>query len=412
MMNVSFRRRMFLAAATAALLPGPAHADGSRNQPRDEWQITGATLVRPHQPPLKNSVIRVSGQRIASVGRVPQRGVRSVDAAGKVVTAGFIDPLTQIGLVEVDLEPTSKDNESTKHHPVRAAFRAADGYNSASTVVAITRKEGVTSVGVTPSGGLISGTGAWADLWDGPLAAEATALHIRLTPGMSRGTAMLSLREAFDAAKAFKKSPSKYDKNQFRAVEASRADLVALSRALDGQIPVVFHADRASDLVRILAFAKKYKLRLVLASAREGWKVAPQIAAAGVPVIVNPLDSGPMDFSSVAATEENAARLRKAGVTVAFTVGDTHNTRNLRYVAGNAVRRGVSYDDALLAVTTSPARAMGMTDYGEVKAGKVANLVIWSGDPFEPASRAETVVIRGREVPLQSRQTALFERYR
>src|SRR2546425_9047 len=110
---------------------------------------------------------------------------------------------------------------------------------------------------------------------------------------------------------------------------------------------------------------------------------------------------------------ENAALLARAGVKVALMETDTHNSRNLRQQAGNAVSYGMSWDQALRAVTLAPAEMFGVADrYGSLEPGKVANVVVWSGDPFEFTTGVEHVIIRGREMPLSSRQTELFERYK
>lgn len=411
--NLLTRRSLLAAGAVWAVAPLATTAE--KNQ---DLQIVGGTLFRSGRPPLENSVIRISGDRIVSVGTTVDPSVtRNIDAKDKIVTAGFTDLITQTGVIEVELEASSRDDAQGGGRDVRAAFRTSDGYNPESTIIPITRREGVTSVGVVPTGGLIAGRSAWVDL-DGKLpsdalANETLALHVYMDHPESRGATLLELREVFDAARAFKTNPGAYDRNQFRKVNASRADLVTLGWALDQQLPVVFHADRSTDLLAALDFAKQYDLRPVLASAAEAWKVAPQIAAARAPVIINPLHDGPANFSSLGAREDNAAILEKAGVTVAFTTGETHNARKLRQVAGNAVRAGMTKSGALDAVTRAPAAAVGMeSDYGTVAKGKIANVVVWSGDPFETSTAVTALIICGREIPLSSRQTVLFERYR
>jgi imidazolonepropionase-like amidohydrolase len=231
--------------------------------------------------------------------------------------------------------------------------------------------------------------------------------------GQSRGTAWLRLRELLDDAKAYRANRGGYERRQVRELGASRLDLEVVVRALEGRLPVVFHVDRASDIVTVLALAKEHGLQAVLASAAEGWKVADAIAKAKVPAIVYPLDHGPRSFAALGAREDNAALLHQAGVTLALSTGESHNARKLRQEAGNAVRAGLPKGAALAAVTEAPATILGMAqDYGAPKAGKIANLVVWSGDPFELSTRVNQVIIRGRAVPLRSRQTALLERYR
>ena len=272
-----------------------------------------------------------------------------------------------------------------------------------------------------PSGGLVPGQSAWVDLAGATptdsIARRQLALHVSLDGGRdkydaSSGASLLRLRELFDDARALKNNPGGYDRRQVRELGASRLDLIAVGDALDRRIPVVFEVDRASDIVGVLAFAKEQGIRAVLASAAEGWKVAAEIAAAKVPAIVHALDHGPRTFKARYAREDNAALLQKAGVTVALSATSTHMTRKLRQIAGNAIRAGLPASAAVDAVTRAPARIMGMDDHGELKKDQVANVALWSGDPFELSSKVERLFIRGEAASLRSRQTALLERYR
>jgi len=171
-------------------------------------------------------------------------------------------------------------------------------------------------------------------------------------------------------------------------------------------------ANRRSDIETVLRFGREFRLKVILAGAQEGWEIAEAIARAGVPVLVEPLDNIP-SYDALGVRYENAAVLARAGVKVALLETDTHNARNLRQQAGNAVSYGMTWEQALRAVTLSPAEVFGVADrYGALDVGKVANVVVWSGDPFEFSTGVEHVIIRGREVPLRSRQTELFERYK
>jgi imidazolonepropionase-like amidohydrolase len=416
-------RRALLGGSAALFAAGRALADAPPSQ--IVRAIAGGRLLRPGQPALDSARIEIADGKIGAVSTGAAASAEGViDARGKIVTAGFTDLLTSVGLIEIDLERSARDDIEATKDPVRAAFLAADGYNPASSVIAVTRREGVTSVGAIPHGGLVSGQSVWADL-DGATADEALgekhlALHVFVDDGswyggsrLSRGTALLRLRELFEDARAFKQNAAQFERRQLRRLAASRLDLAALRDALDGRLSVVFHVDRASDILAVLGLAKTHKLRPVLASAAEAWKVAREIAAAQVPVVVYPLDNLPRSFAALGSRDDNAALLSKAGVRLALSTGETHNARKLRQVAGNAIRGGLDRDQALAAVTREPARAVGLEKrYGSVEPGRVANLVVWSGDPFELSTRAEAVIIRGRNVSLRSRQTALFERYR
>jgi imidazolonepropionase-like amidohydrolase len=385
--------------------------------------LVGGTVHTGTGEIIEQAVVVLADGKIRQVtrGGAAPAGAEVIDVAGSVVTAGLVDPLTAVGLVEVDLEKTTKDDTLGGNDRIRAAFRAADGYNPASSVIGVTRAGGVTSVGVVPTGGLISGQSAWADL-DGLTAADALAaaplaLHVHLEGGADpeggHATALLRVREAFDDARTFQRVRAAWERNQSRAFAPSRLDLEALTRTLDGKLPVVFHVDRAPDIVGALALAKEFKLRPVIAGGAEAWRIAATLAASKVPVIVFPLVSAPETFDALGARDDSAARLHAAGVQVVLSTGETHNARKLRQVAGNAVRAGLPHAVAIAAITRAPAEALGMGDrYGTIAPGKVANVVVWSGDPLELSTEPRHVWVRGRRVPLDNRQSVLRDKYR
>jgi imidazolonepropionase-like amidohydrolase len=409
------------AKPTASATPPPPEP-AKPSAPR--LALVGAELHRAGEPPLANSVIVLEGDRIASIGIDPKAadGLTAISLHGKRVTAALVDPLTRVGITEIDLEEGWRDDALHGGSAIAASFAAADGYDPRSPLVAITRREGLGSVGVVPTGGVVMGQSAWVDL-DGEaprdsLATRSMALHVHLddyalgSGPTNRASALRLVRELLDDAREYAAKREAFDRRQWRELGASRADLDVVARSLEGKLPVVFHVDRASDIHHVLAVVAEYKLRGVVASAAEGWRVGRELAAARVPAIVYPLDEGPRDFAARGAREENAAMLAAAGVTIALSTGESHNARKLRQVAGNAVRAGLPHATALAAITDAPARIFGLEDYGAPKERRVANLAVWSGDPLELSTRCERLFVRGREVSLRSRQTALFEKYR
>jgi hypothetical protein len=164
---------------------------------------------------------------------------------------------------------------------------------------------------------------------------------------------------------------------------------------------------RSPQLSRLLG----YIVDRTLAGGAEAWMVAEQLARDDVPVVLDPLVNLPNRFETLGATDQNAARLHAAGVRIAFATGDSHNARNLRQAAGNAVARGLPWDAALAAVTANGPRFFGVDDGGTIAAGRVADLVIWDGDPFEVTSHPTQVFINGVAVPMRSRHTELRDRY-
>jgi imidazolonepropionase-like amidohydrolase len=195
-------------------------------------------------------------------------------------------------------------------------------------------------------------------------------------------------------------------------LSAPAEELEALGPALRGELPVFAIANRESDIESALRLAREFGLRLVVVGGIEAWKVAADLAHDRVPVVIEPFTDVP-SFDALGARLDNGVLLRQAGVEVALIESDEFNYRNLRFAAGNAVRAGMSWDDALRAVTLVPAQALGIAGrYGSLEPGKAGNVVIWSGDPFEFSTRAEKVFIRGVLVPETSRQTELLDKYR
>ncbi|MSP26182.1 MAG: hypothetical protein EXR75_13695 [Myxococcales bacterium] len=418
MSELSRRQALMAVGATVTAAPRLAVA---------RIAIVDATLHRAGHPPLEHSVVVLAGERIVQIAEradfTQTSSDRVIDGTGKILTAGLVDPLTRIGVAEIDLEDGSHDDALVTKNAMRAAFAVADGYNPASALIAVARREGLTSVGVTPTGGLVMGQSAWADLiGDTPeqaLAQKSLALHVLLDDptlgdsGLNRASALYRLRALLEDARTYRNNRAGYHRAANSEVGVGKRDLEVVVRALEGKLRVVVHVDRAADILNVLALAKDNGLALVLASVAEGWKVRDALADADVPCIVYPLDDGPRNFTALGAREDNAAMLHAAGVTIALATGESHNARKLRQEAGNAVRAGLPWPAALDAVTDAPARIFGLdATHGSPTVGRLANLALWTDDPFELSSRVQALFIRGREVSLRTRQTVLFERHR
>jgi len=387
--------------------------------------ITGGTVYPVTGPKIANASVLIRDGKVAAVGSnvtVPADATR-IDATGKWITPGFIDGGGQMGLVEIGAVEGTREG-ALRGDSVAAAFNVAEGINPASTLIPVTRIEGITTTLATPGGGanLISGQAVLIDL-DGSTIEQ---MLVKSPAGMvaylneqakdagggSRAGVTERLRRVFNDALEYGRRKAEYSRAQMQALSAAAADLAALLPVLRGDQPLIAVANRRSDIATALRLAREYKLKLILAGAAEGWQIADEIARAGVPVLVQPLDNIP-SYDALGIRYENAAFLARAGVKVALLETDTHNSRNLRQQAGNAVSYGMTWEQALRAVTLSPAEIFGVADrYGSLEPGKVANVVVWSGDPFEFTTGVEHVFIRGREIPLKSRQTELFERYK
>ena len=388
--------------------------------------LVGGTVHPVSGPEIDDGVVLLRGDTIAAVGprgdvSIPS-GARRIDLSGQVVTPGLMDAATATGLVEVSAVGDTRDNALDTDDAVRAAFRVTDGINPNSVVIPVTRLGGVTTVASIPSGGAVAGQGAVIDLHgetiEQMLVRDRAALYAAFTPdaadaaGEARGGLAMRLREALADAQFYAGREGEYQRGATRDLSVSRLDLEALTAVLDGDRPLVVEAARASDIDAALRIAEEFDLDLRIQGGEEAWMRADRLAEADVPVIAKALNNLPTAFDRLGARFDNAARLHAAGVPVALSTFDTHNARTLRLEAGNAVRHGMNRDAALRAVTLAPAEMLGVADtHGSLEVGKTANVVVWSGDPFEPLTSVEHVFIGGTEMPDDSRQKRLLRRY-
>ena len=399
--------------------------------------ITGGTVYPVSGPRIEHGTVLIRNGKIAEVGTsiaVPA-GAQVIDATGKIVTPGLINANTTLGLSEAgspDFSGGYNDTRAKGSKGVSAAFRAWEGLNPASQFIPPARQGGVTTVLVAPNGGVIAGQAALVDLTGDRVdemlvrrasGSAAVAMLANFSAGAadasSRGELLGRLRELLQDARAYAANRAAFERNATRTLAAPRADLEALQAVLDTTLPLLVAVDRASDIRAVLDLKRRDKLplKLMLLGASEGWQVAAEIAAAKVPVFVGAMNNIPTSFEALGARQENAALLRAAGVQVVLVSngpgdGENYNVQNIKQVAGNAVAYGVTWDDALRAVTLAPAEALGVADrIGSLRAGRDANVVVWSGDPFEFGSNAEVVLIRGVVQTGGSRQDELTRRY-
>lgn len=363
--------------------------------------------------------VLVEHGRIAAIGPnlAAPAGAEIVDARGRPVTPGLFAGLTVLGLEETGMVASAAD-ETLKLGSMRPEFDVALAYNPDSIAVGVTRAAGMTFTVVTPAaaegGSIVAGQGAALPL-DGSLEPWSRALFVDLggnaaeISGGSRAAQFMLLRQALLEARA----PNLVMVHDERLLTPSgRQRLVEF---LKGAGPIVFEVDRAADIRHVIAFASREQLpNVVIAGGAEAWRVAGELAAARIPVVLDPLANLPQDFDAIGATLENAARLHRAGVKIAFSIGtaESHNSRKVRQAAGIAVAYGLPWDAALAALTRAPAEIFGAGDRAGVLApGRPADLVLWSGDPLEVTTVAERVWIGGRPQPARTRQTELRDRY-
>lgn len=398
--------------------------------PAQTIAIVGGTVYPVSGSKIEHGTVLLRDGKIVAVGTevaVPA-GATRVDASGKWVTPGLVNAATSLGAVEVEAVNDTRDVTPKGKDAVAAAFAVVDGLNPASELIPPAREAGVTSVVLAPTGGLIAGQAAFIDLVSGPRDAMVVKSPAAMIAQMgdasqagfgARGEIVTRLRDLFRDASLYERRRADYERAATRPLTASASDLEALIPVLHAREPIVIQVDRASDIENALRLAKDYQLRLIVAGGAEAWKVAEALAAAKVPVLTGSLTNIPASFGTLGQRQDNAAILRRAGVSlVIIGNSDTEdqsafNVRNIAQDAGTAVAYGLPWDEALRAVTLTPAEVFGVADHvGALRPGLDANVVVWSGDPFELSTHAARVFIRGREYTAPSRQDLLTARYK
>jgi hypothetical protein len=403
--------------ASALLTAGVLAAQSASAQ---EFVIRGATVhTASAKGTLKNTDVVVRGGVIVAIGAdAGASNATVVDAKGKELTPGLFGGLTDVGIEEIGAESETVDSTLNQKAPDwdqqwRPELDVTVAYNPRSFIVPVTRVEGVTWTVLTPNAGdsIIAGQGSAVSL-DGRYDAAlpgSRSLFVQMgaagagVAGGTRAAEYMLLEQAIHEAHA--QGPV----GQGALLHVAGRE--ALNRYLMGG-RVVFQVDRASDIREVVAFAERNGIKPVILGGDEAWLVAKDLAKANVPVVLNPLNDLPQDFDRLGSSLENAARLQRAGVRIAFSSGDTPQARLVRQLAGNAVAHGLPWESALAAITSTPADIFGVAaTHGRIAVGQSADLVLWSGDPLEVSTLAERVWISGKPIDMKSRQTELRDRY-
>ena len=392
--------------------------------------IVGGKVYPVSAPPIDNGTVLIRDGRIVAVGAsvtVPA-GAQRIDATGKIVTPGFVNGSSRVGLEEIGSVPATREMIAKGRDRVAAAFRPWEGLNPRSVLIEQTRDAGVTAIVAMPAGGLISGQAGVLRLVNGGV----TDMLVRAPVGMvanlgpafgpnftPRGETLTRLREILEDTRVYRTRRADYERAQTRQLVLGKIDMDALVPVLEGRVPLIVDVDRASDIETAMKIAREYNIRLIVMGGAEAWMLADRLAAAKIPVLTGAMNNIPTQFATLGQRQENAGLLAKAGVAVTLIGNaeggstDAFTARNVRYEAGNAVAYGMEYNAALRAITLTPAEIFGVADQvGSLAAGKRADVVIWSGDPFEFSSQAEHVFVNGVQSTTPTREDLLEARYK
>ena len=381
---------------------------------------TGAEAIEDADILIVDGVIEEIGQQLGK-----DFTGKKIDASGKSVTPGLVNAFTHLGLVEISAVSHSRDS-ATKDELLGPSFQVASAVNPAATAIPHNRMNGLTHAIVSPSSG------------HQPFAGQAAAIRLAgdtttvINPsvamfahydskgselsGGSRAATHSKLKMSLDDAIEYADNRNKAQSGNWRDFFLPLNDLKALEPVVSGEQVLAVVVHRESDIRNLLALKTQYKLNLVLVGATEAWRVADDIAQANVPVIMDPMANLPLDFDQLAARLDAAAILQRSGVTLLFTGvawRHTHSAHLVRQAAGNAAARGLPVNEAIRAMTLNPAKVFGFADkFGSIEKGKTADIVIWDGHPLELLTRADHVIINGKETAMVSRSTRLRDRYR
>jgi imidazolonepropionase-like amidohydrolase len=398
--------------------------------------IRNATIYPVTSAPISNGTIVFSNGVITAIGlnvTVPA-GATIIDGTGLSVYPGLIDSGSQVGLTEISSVAGSVDTAELGE--INPSARAEVAVNPHSNLIPVTRVNGITTVLTEPEGGIISGQSALIQLsgWtpNEMVLKAPIALHMHF-PRVRSGafeeqppdeeaekearktyTKQIDrLRDIFRDAQAYAKAAAARSKDQ--TVRRFDRDLVleALVPVVEGREPVIMHANLVRDIRAAIKFADEFKLKMILADAEEVAQVIPDLKSRDIPVILGPIlalpsrEDDPYDLLFT-----NAKTLYDNGIRFAIQSSDAHNARNLPYHAAMCAAFGLPKDVALKSITIFPAEIFGVADrIGSLEVGKVANVIVTDGDPLEIVTHVKRLFIGGEDIPLETYQTLLYEKF-
>jgi len=377
---------------------------------------------------INNGTIVLSGGKITEIGTnvtVPS-GATTIDCKGLWIYPGAIDGGTSVGLLEFGQVPVASDQEDEGQ--IIPQMRALTAVNPNTPIIPVTRVSGVTTVIVNPSGGLMPGIASLMNLHGyvpDQMYAGFEGVVVNFPNTGRRG--FFDRRTDEEIKKATEKALTQLNDTWDKAVQYHKIDsaakgksskyypeLQALLPVVRGEKPLMIEANASKDITAALKWIKdRHIKKAILTGVAEGWRVADEIAKANIPVVTGPVLALPSrDSDRYDKAYANPGLMKKAGVKVALRTTDTENVRNLFYNAGFAAAYGMGKEEALKSITITSAEIFGVADkLGSLEKGKSATLFICDGDPFETKTQIKNVFIDGWQMPMNTRQTDLYEEF-
>jgi imidazolonepropionase-like amidohydrolase len=404
------------------------------------YAITNAKIVPMTGPEIERGTVVIRNGRIAAVGAnasIPG-GAQVIDARGLAVYPGMIDSGTAVGLTEIGAVRATVD--TTELGDFNPHMRAIVAIHPESEIIPVARVNGITTVVSRPTGGVFSGQAALINLdgwtWEEmelkapvgivfnfPVIQSGRFFNFETfqteernyqKAKQERDDKLNKARRLLDDARAYAKAKAAQAKDpSLPNVEPDHV-LEALVPVINGQWPFIVVANEERDIKGAIEFAEEQKVKMILSGGADAWKVASLLKEKNVPVVLGPILRLPQHEDDAYDQSFAAAKaLYEAGVKFAFETNDASNERNLPYHAAMCVAFGLPREEALKALTIYPAQIWGVADQvGSIEVGKLANLVVWDGDPLEIRSQVKYLFIKGNQIPLTTKHTELYERYR
>lgn len=392
------------------------------------FALTNASIETVTNGIIEKGTVVIGNGKILAVGTdvsLPA-GAEVIDCSGLWVYPGMIDGGTKIGLSEI-----ASDQRTLDYHEageIIPQMNALSAVNPSSVHIPVARVNGITSVITAPRGGLFPGTAALINLYgytSEQLYAGFQAIVLNFPSTARKGWFDRRSEDEIkaDAVKSMNQLNDVWEKVlQYYAIDSATGgnvpgyhpEMKALLPVVRGEMALMIEVNAAEDILAALKWVRQTKIkRAILTGVKEGWRVSKQIAASGIPVITGPVISLPSrEYDRYDKCYANASLLKKEGIAVALRTSSYSNVRNLPYQAGFAVAYGMSREDALKAVTIVPAEIFGVADkLGSIEEGKIANLFVCDGDPFETKTQIIHLFIDGWKIPLVSRHTQLYDEY-
>ena len=400
------------------------------------YAIQGGTVHTLVGDPFVGTVVIRDG-RILAVGQnldLPA-DAEIVDAIGKHVYPGMFDAISGLGLTEVGaVDVTNDSREQGNFNP---HLQAATAIHPATEHVPVARANGITLAMAAPQGGnggiagqaSLIGLDGWTveEMWVEPGAAMVINYPSLSAGGRGRGGGRGGRGEGSfsDREQRYQEAVAQLDEwmdggRQYQQAVSAGADirrdlkLEAMARVVEREIPVLLSANGERDIRNAVEWAQRQEIRYVITGGREGWRIADWLAENDVPMILSGTQA--MPSGADAAYDEayaNPGRLHNAGVKIAFATFNSSNSRTLPYEAAQAVPYGLPHDAALEAVTKNAAEMLGLGDrIGTIEEGKLANIIVTTGDPLEIQTEVTDLFILGRAVSTDNKHKDLYEKYR